>query len=80
MFGCRDVYHYYNYITLADHVTKIKVPTFALGARDDCIVDDNVTPRKSACAQESNVCIAMTDFGTHVCHLTGSLFPKSWYP
>ena len=80
MFGYRDVWHYYSYITLADQVLSIKVPTFALGARDDQIADDSVTPREIVCKSESNVCVAVTDYGTHCCHITGRLIPRSWYP
>ena len=47
MYGYKDVWHYYDYVTVSDQVTKIKVPTFTLGACDDQIVDDwAVTPRK----------------------------------
>ena len=35
MFGYKDVWQYYDYVTVSDQVTKIKVPTFALGASDD---------------------------------------------
>ena len=35
MYGYRDVHHYYDHITVADKVLKIRVPTFALGAVDD---------------------------------------------
>ena len=67
-------------MVLSDQVNKIKVPTFALNAVDDQIVDPNFVPRKQVCAPGSNVCMAQTDFGTHCCHLTGALIPKSWYP
>ena len=81
MYGYKDVWHYYDYVTVSDQVTKIKVPTFTLGACDDQIVDDwAVTPRKQACDPNSNVCVAMTDFGAHCCHLTGKFLPESWYP
>ena len=80
MYGFKDVWHYYDYVTVADQVTKIKVPTFALGACDDQIVDDTMVPRKQACAPDSNVCVAMTDFGSHCCHMVGGIIPKSWYP
>ena len=80
MYGYKDVWQYYDYVTVADHVTKIKVPTFALGACDDQIVDKSLTPREQACAPNSNVCVAMTDSGSHCCHLTGRFLPRSWYP
>lgn len=35
MFGFRDVYHYYDYVSLDNYTTKITVPLFAFGSRDD---------------------------------------------
>ena len=80
MFGYKDVWQYYDYVTVSDQVTKIKVPTFALGACDDQIAPNSLTPHKQASAPDSNVCVAMTDYGSHTCHMEGGLFPKSWYP
>ena len=80
MYGYRDVGHFYDYVTVADKILKIKVPTFALSAKDDQIAGDAWVPRKQAQSPDSNVCIGVTDFGTHCAHLTGRIFPKSWYP
>ena len=80
MYGYKDVWHFYDDVTLSDQVSKIKVPTFALGANDDQLCEDKLAPRKQVCAPDSNICLAQTDFGTHCCHLTGGLIPKSWYP
>ena len=80
MFGFKDVWHYYDYISLSDKVAKIRIPTFCLGACDDQVTDNKVTPRKMVTATDSNVCVAMTDYGAHCCHMIGPIIPKSWYP
>ena len=80
MYGYRDVWHYYDYCTIADKLLKIRVPTFALSACDDQIAGDAFVPRKQAQAPDSHICIGVTDFGSHVSHMTGRVFPKTWYP
>lgn len=79
MFGYADTKAYYNAVTVAEHVMNIKVPTFALGANDDQIVGNHLAPFKSAQSRDSNICLGSTDYGAHVCHMTGHFLPKPWY-
>lgn len=48
MYGYRNVHHFYDYVTVADKVLNIKVPTFALSAADDQLCGDEFVPRKQA--------------------------------
>ena len=67
-------------MSLAERVTDIKVPTFALGAEDDQICGHFCAPTKAAQSDESHIIFGTTDYGAHVCHLYGHLIPKPWYP
>ena len=80
MYGYRDVWHFYDYVTVADKILKIKVPTFGLSAKDDQLAGDDFVPRKQAQSPDSNICIGVTDFGAHCAHTTGRIIPKVWYP
>ena len=80
MYGYRNVEHFYDCVTVADRLPKIKVPTFALSSVDDQIADDRVVPRKQAQSPDSNVCIGVTDYGGHCNYISGRIFPESWYP
>ena len=44
MFGYKDRFEYYEAITVAEHLMKIKVPTFTIGADDDQICDPAQVP------------------------------------
>mmetsp|Transcript_22604 Transcript_22604/g.27958 ORF Transcript_22604/g.27958 Transcript_22604/m.27958 type:complete len:258 (-) Transcript_22604:135-908(-) len=79
MFGYANKQEYYEAVSLAERVTDIKVPTFALGASDDQICGHMFAPTKAAQSPESRICFGTTDYGAHVCHLYGHLIPKPWY-
>ena len=68
-------------MVIAGSLSKIKIPTFALSAKDDAIFDDKVLPYEEALAESNeNVMICTTDQGNHVCHMTGYLLFCQWYP
>ena len=48
MFGYASKQDYYDQNTIAEHATKIKVPTFALGAVDDQICGHMFAPEKAS--------------------------------
>ena len=80
MFGFASKQEYYDAVSIAEHVTDIKVPTFALDAKDDQLCGTEFfAPTKAVQGQESKVMLATTDFGAHVCHMQGHLIPKPWY-
>jgi len=80
MFGYANRQDYYEKVSVAERLTEIKVPTFALGAADDQICGHMYAPIKAAQGSESRVCFGTTDYGAHVCHVYGHLVPKPWYP
>lgn len=69
MFGYKDRFDYYSKVTVAEHSHKIKVPTFAVDALDDQVVSTKAAPIKVALSSESNLCLAMSDYGAHACHM-----------
>ena len=79
MFGFKDKQDYCESVTVVEHCLNIKVPTFALGSADDQICDPSLAPTDIAWRKGSNICLATTNHGGHVCHIAGSLLPKSWY-
>ena len=80
------MYGYKNYDELSyessviNYFDGIKVPTFSLQAKDDGMFTDEFTPRKRSQKRNSKVCIGVTDFGMHCCHITGWLIPTYWSP
>ena len=80
------MYGYKNYDDLAykssvvNYFEGIRVPTFSLQSKDDAMFTDQFTPRDKAAKKNSKVCIGVTDFGMHCCHITGWLIPTYWSP
>jgi len=63
------------------HLDKIKVPTFALQARDDWVCNEQFNPFEEVARKGSNVILGMTEKGTHCCHIAGSFGkPYQFYP
>ena len=80
MFGYTNRQDYYDEVTIAEHCTDIKVPTFALDALDDPICGGLLfAPTKLVQSRESKIMIASTEVGAHVAHMQGHLIPKPWY-
>ena len=80
MFGYATVKDYYEDISIAENAKNIKVPTFSLDAHDDMLFGGHTyAPIKAAQTAESNLCLGITKFGGHVCHMQGHLIPKPWY-
>jgi len=80
MFGYANKFDYFDDVTIAEYITDIKVPTFALDAKDDQICGGSLfAPLKLVQSSESKVMLAATDFGAHVCHMQGHFIPKPWY-
>ena len=79
MFGHADKRAYCEYVTIAERANEIKVPTFAVGSEDDQICGHMFAPLKAAQSSDSQLCLGITKHGAHVNHMTGHLWPKSWY-
>ena len=79
MFGYKDRFEYYEAITVAEHLMKIKVPTFTIGADDDQICDPAQVPHQDVQQKGSNIIIGSTTHGAHVCHMQNWFIPTSWY-
>ena len=68
-------------MVVAGGLSKIKVPTFALSAKDDVLFTDQSVPYEEALAESNeNVMICTTDQGSHVAHMSGYIVPSQWYP
>lgn len=80
MFGYKDWIEYYKYCSMGDNIGKIEVPTFGLNSVDDMMFPDWTTPRSLVSKKGSNIILAVSDFGSHVCYVTGTLIPSTWYP
>lgn len=69
-------------MTINGHLNELKIPLFALGAKDDVILTNEAVPNQEARECNQPVMVATTAEGAHCCHLTtGSsvLRPASWY-
>jgi predicted alpha/beta-fold hydrolase len=79
MHGFKDKYDYYSAVSLAGKLRQIKVPTFAIHARDDYVCTDDFLPFEEFDSKDSNILLALTNKGTHACHLTGKIVPRNFY-
>ena len=68
------------HMTVAGKMKNIKVPTFGLSAKDDNVCGDQFLPKKEVMESDNSVCLAVTNYGSHACHIGGWLYPKCWYP
>ena len=81
MFGYKDVYDYYDKVSVAEKCHKIEVPVFAVEAADDPICGHQFSPVKKVTNAGSKIMIGVTRRGAHVCHIEGYLLPSdAWYP
>ena len=79
MFGYKDTQDYYEKVSIVGNIAKIKVPVFGLSSKDDQLIDDRTLPRKELQSKNSRLCIAVSEFGMHACHMTGTILPWNWY-
>ena len=79
MFGYRDVYHYYDYVSLDVYTSKITVPLFAFGSIDDQLCGSQFTPYDQIEAKGSQVFLANSSYGGHACHMEGMFKPVPFY-
>lgn len=80
MYGHKNRMEYYKAAIVTGRLNQIKVPTFAIHARDDWATDANFLPLDEVQRPGSNVLIALTEKGTHVTHLTGLFVPGQFHP
>ena len=80
MYGFKSVNEMAEKASVVNVFDKIKVPMFALTAKDDSFFTDEFVPKKRAQCEDSNVLIACSDNGMHCCHLSGWLIPTFWSP
>lgn len=66
-------------MTVVGKMKNIKVPTFALSARDDKVCGDHVLPRREVEESDSSVILAVTEYGSHANHMSGFIKPECWY-
>jgi predicted alpha/beta-fold hydrolase len=59
---------------------QIKIPVFAFNARDDWVCNQQFLPFEEATKRGSNVILALTEKGSHCCHIDGFFKPKQFYP
>lgn len=79
MFGYKDYHDFTEQSTLVGKLHQIQVPTVAFGAADDYLNDRTLIPHDEVKKGRSQVMIATSEYGTHCNHMTGDVFPKSWY-
>ena len=65
---------------IGERVSQIKVPTFALGASDDLIVDEKAIPFDQVRKGKGSVLFAYSRVGGHASFITGKILPTTWYP
>lgn len=81
MFGFKDRWDYYEAGQMNTRLSKIKIPTFALQARDDWVCHEQYIPFEEVAKRGSNIILGMTEKGTHCCHIAGSFGkPYQFYP
>ena len=79
MFGYKDANEYYQKESLMPDIHKIKVPTFALHSKDDQFIPNDSVPYTEISSENSSICLAVTSFGMHACHVSGLIVPACWY-
>ena len=79
MFGFKTHEELLEHMTIGDKVKKIRVPTFGLSAKNDQVCDDSFVPRKQVEDVNCPVILGVTEYGSHAGHLTGWLYPQTWY-